>query len=290
MKGGIQNCRMCGSNIMTLLKTIGTGSKRGYIDSEEGIIFEGLWFCNVCWGEIIGEKVKKPFEMIRKKLPPFTKKLNVPEIEEEKKWLFDEPICIIEVNENIRRVFKNKPLTRPLATLNKSCKFRERYNMAFDMINEDKIKETERLRQREYRGRPETKAMLKEYYKKYNQRPEVKEKKRKYRQEYQKRPEVKKRLEAYNKKYYARPEVKERLNKYQREVYSKRPEVKQRKKKCQQEYYQKNKKRINKYQKEHYRKNIEREREKAKEYYLRKKLEKQSEKQHSKRVERRYKK
>ncbi len=250
MKGGIQNCRMCGKGINTFLKTIGTGSRRGHIESEEGIMFEGIWFCNQCWSEIIGEEVHKPFKIISKKLP---KKLNVPETEEEKeRWLllFDEPICIIEINENIRRVFNNKPLTRPLATLNKSCKFKEKYNIAFNQINEDKIKKINRLRDREYMARPETKEMLKAYYKKYNKRPEVIERKRKYRQEYRQRPEVKEK----RKEYYQRPEVKEKFNKYYKEYYQ-RPEVKQRKKENQQKYYQKNKKRIREHQKEHRKEN-----------------------------------
>ncbi len=255
MKGGTKDCRMCGKKVETFLKTIGTRNRKkiggrgmGYIESNEGVLFEGIWFCNECWTEIIGEEVKKPFKMIRKKLPK-TKKLNVSE-EREEKGLFEKPICIIEVNENIRRVFNNKPLTRPLATLNKSCKFKEKYNIAFNQINEDKIKKINRLRDREYMARPETKERLKAYYKKYNKRPEVIERKRKYRQEYRQRPEVKEK----RKEYYQRPEVKEKFNKYYKEYYQ-RPEVKQRKKENQQKYYQKNKKRIREHQKEHRKEN-----------------------------------
>ena len=36
-----------------------------------------------------------------------------------------EIICIREINENLRRVFNNQPLTRPLRVLNQSCKFKE---------------------------------------------------------------------------------------------------------------------------------------------------------------------
>ena len=73
-------------------------------------------------------------------------------------------VCAREINENIKRVFKNKPLTRPLRVLNKSCAFKKRYKMAFDIINRDKIKKEVKLKSKEYRQRPEVKKRMKEYY------------------------------------------------------------------------------------------------------------------------------
>lgn len=80
-------------------------------------------------------------------------------------------ICIREINENIRRIFNNQPLTRPLRTLNQSCGFRKRYELAFDLKNEKRIEEEKNKRIREYK---------REYY----QKPEVKKKMREYKREY----------------------------------------------------------------------------------------------------------
>jgi len=39
----------------------------------------------------------------------------------------DKPICIIEVNENLRRVELGMELTRPLRQLNTNCEFKKKY-------------------------------------------------------------------------------------------------------------------------------------------------------------------
>ena len=40
----------------------------------------------------------------------------------------EKPICIIEINENLRRIKLDEPLTRPLKELNINCLFKERYD------------------------------------------------------------------------------------------------------------------------------------------------------------------
>ena len=40
----------------------------------------------------------------------------------------NKPICIREVNENIRRVETGQPLTRSLRVLNSFCEFRKKFN------------------------------------------------------------------------------------------------------------------------------------------------------------------
>jgi hypothetical protein len=47
----------------------------------------------------------------------------------------EDPVCIIEVNENIRRVETGQPLTRSLLRLNKNCGFREKYEKVDQIIN-----------------------------------------------------------------------------------------------------------------------------------------------------------
>ena len=109
-----------------------------------------------------------------------------------------EIICIREINENIDRVFANKPLTRPLSVLNKNCQFRKRYDIAFDLRNEEKIKKEVKQRMKEYSQKPEVKQRMKEYKKEYSQKPEVKQRMKEYRQ----KPEVKQRKKKWNKEYY----------------------------------------------------------------------------------------
>ena len=104
-----------------------------------------------------------------------------------------EIICIREINENIKRVFNKKPLTRPLRVLNKNCEFKKRYDIACDLLEGDLKKERVRA-----------------YHKTYNQKPEVKERVRAYSQ----KPEVKERVRAYHKTYNQKPEVKERVRAY----------------------------------------------------------------------------
>jgi len=45
----------------------------------------------------------------------------------------NKPICIIEVNENLRRVRLGQELTRPLKQLNKNCHFKEKYEEMCDI-------------------------------------------------------------------------------------------------------------------------------------------------------------
>ncbi len=235
MKGGIKNCKMCGKGIKTFLRCI--GNKKGHIDSDEGIFFEeGGWFCNECWTEVIGEKVNKPFKIIKKKLPH--KKLSVFRVQD-KIDVFEEPICIIEVKENIKRVFNDKPLTRPLAVLNRSCEFKKRYDMAFDIINEDKIKERKREYNKEYNNKPEVKKRSKEYY----QRPGVKAKKKEYSKKYSQKPGIKEKRREYSKKYSQKPEIITKRREYEKEYYQKQ-EVKERRKKLAKENYLRKKQKI----------------------------------------------
>ena len=88
----------------------------------------------------------------------------------------EKKLCIREIKDNIERVFSDQPLTRPLSTLNKDCRFKQHYNIAFDLRNEKRIKEEESKRKREYRERPENKARQKEY----RERPENKAKQKEY--------------------------------------------------------------------------------------------------------------
>ena len=104
-----------------------------------------------------------------------------------KKRELNEPkeiICIREINENIKRVFNNQPLTRPLRTLNNNCEFKKRYELAWDLKNKERIEK-------------EVKKKKREYNREYNQKPEVKKKKREYFREYYQKPEVKKKKREY---------------------------------------------------------------------------------------------
>lgn len=116
-------------------------------------------------------------------------------------------ICIIEVNENIRRVETGQPLTRSLKNLNQFCEFRKKYEER-DMIIHNTSKEKERKeRERIYRQKPEVKKRERESQRKYNQRPEIK---KKYR-EYSQRPEIKKRKREYLRKKFNIPKSKWRV-------------------------------------------------------------------------------
>jgi len=129
--------------------------------------------------------------------------------------IYDEkPVCIIEVNENLRRVRAGMELTRPLAQLNRTCGFQAKYDEAFDIWEADKIKEE---KQKETHKRNQK-------YKSYNSL-------------YCKRPYVKAKLKAYNQK----PEVKRHKRKILLARINKNPEKFKRLRK---EYYQKNKVKI----------------------------------------------
>lgn len=127
-----------------------------------------------------------------------------------------------EIKKNINNVLNGKPLTCPLAVLNRECisngdcDFIKQYEDEFNSVNKDKISKEKR----EYRNKPE----IKEWRKEYNQRPEVKARRKKY----DNRPEIKKRKKEYNKK-----------NKKKYKKYSKR-------------YYKRNKEEISRKSKEKY--------------------------------------
>ena len=117
----------------------------------------------------------------------------------------DKPICIMEVNENLRRVELGMELTRPLRQLNTHCEFKKKY----DEFCNRKYGRTEeyRAKQREYyRTHPEYKAKRREcmrkYYqtmRKYYQTPEYRAKRREY---YRTHPEYRAKRREYMRKYY----------------------------------------------------------------------------------------
>ena len=71
-------------------------------------------------------------------------------------------ICIIKINENIRAVETDQPLTLPLRELKHDCRFMQFYNDFYDIKNEDRIKEEIKAKKKEYQQRPEVKAHIKE--------------------------------------------------------------------------------------------------------------------------------
>ena len=75
--------------------------------------------------------------------------------------------CIRIVNKNLRLVEEGKPLEEPLRFLNKSCNFRKRYNILFDLKNEEEIEKEVKAKRKEYHQKPEVKAKRKEYYQKH---------------------------------------------------------------------------------------------------------------------------
>jgi hypothetical protein len=82
----------------------------------------------------------------------------------------EKPICIIEVNENLRRVRFGEPLTRPLRDLNKNCHFKEKYYSMFNLVNEDEIAEERRRKKREYDNSPKGKALRERWLEKNKNR------------------------------------------------------------------------------------------------------------------------
>jgi len=139
----------------------------------------------------------------------------------------DNELCEAEVRKNLILVELGKPLTIPLAKLNRNCNFKREW---------DKI-------QRVWHGRTQEEIeKRKEYIRVYNQRPEVKEKKKENMRVYNQRPEIKERNKEYNQQpevkenariYYQRPDVKENAR-----IYYQRPDVKEKKKEYDQEYNQ----------------------------------------------------
>ena len=76
----------------------------------------------------------------------------------------DKPLCIKEVNENIRRCELGMPLTRSLRVLNCNCDFKNKFDEMDKIMHPDL----------------EVKAKRREYRQKYYQKPEVKAKQREY--------------------------------------------------------------------------------------------------------------
>jgi len=83
-------------------------------------------------------------------------------------------ICIREVNENIRRVKLDMPLTRSLSELNRSCKFREKYEEIFNETHQEELDREVKAKQREYHQRPGVKAKQREYQRKKHNIPKSK--------------------------------------------------------------------------------------------------------------------
>ena len=133
----------------------------------------------------------------------------------------EEKICIKEVNENIRNVRMDLPLTRPLKQLNQFCEFKKEWENRFNLINDEKIKSEVKKRMREYNQKPEVKKRRREY----NQRLEVKKRMREYMKEYNQKPEVKKRKMEYMKEYDQKPEVKKRKREYMKEYQRKKLKI-----------------------------------------------------------------
>ena len=90
----------------------------------------------------------------------------------------DKPICIREVNENLRRIKLDMELTRPLKQLNTHCEFKEKYEEWCNIQdglpeNFDVKKEECKAKKREYHQRPEVKAKQRERMKEYYQRKKL---------------------------------------------------------------------------------------------------------------------
>jgi len=107
-----------------------------------------------------------------------------------------EKICMIKINENIRAVENNQPLTMPLRELKNDCRFMKFYND----FNDIKYGSLSKAKRKEYNQRPEIKAKQKEYNKKYYQRPEIKAKHKEYYQKH--KEEIKAKQKEYQKEYY----------------------------------------------------------------------------------------
>ena len=84
-------------------------------------------------------------------------------------------LCEAEVKKNIVLVELGKPLTLPLAILNKSCEFKKMWNKTFNKWHPDE----------------EAKAYRKAYIKAYNQKPEVKARNKAYHKAYYQRKKLK---------------------------------------------------------------------------------------------------
>lgn len=83
-------------------------------------------------------------------------------------------IRVREIKDNIKRIFKNQPLTRNLSVLNGYSDFKKEYEKAWDL----KHKKENKARREEFCKRN------KEKMEEYNQRPEIKARRRKQKNDY----------------------------------------------------------------------------------------------------------
>jgi len=116
-----------------------------------------------------------------------------------------EKLCEAEVRKNLVLAEIGEPLTLPLATLNRSCKFKEEWNRiqkewngknevckycgsGFKSKHNTKYcstecrKKTYYMRHKVYREQPKIKKMISDRYKIYSQQPEIRARKKAYRE------------------------------------------------------------------------------------------------------------
>ncbi len=86
----------------------------------------------------------------------------------------DKSVCIIEVNENLRRVRIGQELTRPLKILNKNCDFRKKYDKAFNIWEADKIKKEKSDKSKEYYKNNKKRILSYQFYYKNRKKNENK--------------------------------------------------------------------------------------------------------------------
>jgi len=120
-------------------------------------------------------------------------------------------ICIREINENLKRIFEDKPLTRHLKDLNKDCEFKKKYVAYFNYKNEERIKNEIKEIQKRYslKNKDKFNTYCKRYY--LNNKDKIKEIQKRYRlknkdkiKEIQKRYRLKNKdkFNTYCKRYY----------------------------------------------------------------------------------------
>lgn len=137
----------------------------------------------------------------------------------------ENPICIREVNENIRRCEAGEELTRPLAILNLNCDFRKKFEAMDKIYHKEEIKkernENTKAKETRKKWREENRELLKAKarYKYANLSPEEKERRKQSRKLW----EVKNR-DKINVDYRARyklltREQKDKINARARERY-----------------------------------------------------------------------
>lgn len=197
------------------------------------------------------------------------------------------PICIREVNENLRRVDLDMELTRPLAQLNTNCQFKKKYyewcirrEKAIEQANRQPkpilTKEEKRLRlnERAKKYRNNHKEKYREISRRYymdniKNNPERKEKLRIYQQKLrdklknnpEKLEEKKRKQREYYYKIKNNPEMYEKLLNYnlekKKKYYSTEEGILNRRK-TYKNYRERNREKINQNSKEYYYKNKDR--------------------------------